>query len=800
MSDPGRRKFLIAAPAAAAAVTLLDGCKKHPADDPYLKSRIKPAVPGSAGLGKGVETHVTTVCGQCPAGCALDVRVVEGRAVSVRGVEDYPVNRGTIGPKGQASPEMLYHRDRIRTPLKRAGGSRAGALVPATWDEAFSAIGGVLKALRERHEARSLVILSGEARGPMRDLWERFAKAYGTPNLVDHRSMTDGAKSLANLAMQGVYELPAIDWDRTSYVLGLGTSHLESWCQTIHMMRAASAGRRGLPGKRVKFVNVSPRFSTTAGKADEWIAIEPGTYGALALGLGHVLVRDKLHDEKFVAERCFGFDDWKGSDGKAHRGFKDVLMKDGEPKAVSEMTGVGVDVIERLAHELAEFRPSVVVADPHATASSNGLSTAMAVHALNALLGNIGRPGGIWEQERAPLAPWTAVAVDDLAKEGNSAPRLDGAFTPAGLLSQSVIHRLPPALLSKKPYAAQAIFLHYSNPAYSKPSGAEWLKALSEVPLVVSFSPLPDESTQAADWVLPDSMPLERWEYVESAPALGSPSVGLRQPAVKPLYDTKQTGDVVVALAKLLGDSVASAFDFESYRAALEVRLEGLAKQVGANTDAEDVEGLIEAMQEKGGWWRKEAKAPRTEFATPSKKFEFYSQRIAEALKAVPSEVLEASLTSASVTARGDDLCLPRREAPRFVGDPAHFPFVLLPYRSIGYAEGGIRHSRRLMSLPLVEGNPWHERVELNPADAAAQGITMGQKVILETEAGSREVYAYVRGTIRPGTLALPLGYGQWPPKPGELSAYSLLAPAAEDVLAGIYALNGTRARVRRAS
>ena len=792
-----RRELLIAG---AAAVTV-QGCKQPASEDPFFKSQIKPAVPGSAGLRRGHQELVSSVCGQCVAGCAIQVRVVEGRAVKVDGMPDYPINRGSIGPKGQAGTGMLYHRDRIKGPMRREGARGSGKLVPVTWDVAIAEIAAQLKVLREKGEARSLVLLSGEPRGPMRDLWSRFAQAYGTPNLVDHRAVTDGAKGLASLYMQGVNEFPSYDWDRTRYVLGMGSSHLESWCQTIHMMRASSQLRHGMPGKRVKFVQVGPRYSTSSMKADEWVSIAPATYGAFVLGLAHVLIRDKLYDEKFVAEQTFGFEEFTGADGVAHQGFKDLVMSQWTPARASAMCGAPADVIERIAHEMAEFRPAIAVADPQVGSASNGLGAAMAVHALNALLGSIERPGGVLIQQRASLAPWAALAPDEVAKAGLNAPRLDGSGQKSAPLAEGAIHHLPAAMLSGKPYPAQAVFLHFSNPAFSKPGGKQWLEALAAVPLVVSFSPLADESTLAADFVLPDHSYLERFEYVEPAPALGAPIIGLRQPVVQTLHDTRQTGEVVVQLAKQLGGPVGAAFGWESYRAALDERLAGLVEQKGANAEADDAEGLVEAMKEGGGWWLEKPDLGKLECATPSKKFEFYSQAIASRLAAVAPDALEAELQRAGVLARGDLLCLPHFEPPRFSGAVADYPFVLLPYRAINYAEGGIRHLRRLVELPLVIEKPRAERLEVNDDDARRLSLKNNDLVVVETPAGSKELHVMVRPGIQPGTLGLPLGYGQWPPRPNEVTGgYPLLDATSEDAMAGVFALLGTRARIRRKS
>lgn len=799
MSGPSRRQLLVAAPVVAAASA---GCTLPKAADPYRRPQDKAPVPGSAGLPRGHEATVTTICGQCAAGCSIDVRVARGRAVRISGHEAFPINDGGVGPKGQTGAELLYHPDRLRHPLRRAGPRGSGRWVPATWDEALAAIGGELAALVEAGDTKSLLLLCGQARGPMRQLFERFARAFGTPNLVDHRSMTDGALHLAQQAMLGVDEVPAWDWPRARYVLGLGSSHLESWCQTMHIMRAASALRRGLPGRRVKFVQFSARHSTTSMKADEWFPVEPGTHAALALGLANVLVREQRYDAAFVAQHCFGFEDWEDAAGVAHRGYKAVVLEEGELAKVAAVTGVPAKTIERVARELVDFQPAIVVGDATVGQSSNGLYTAMAVHALNALLGNVGREGGMLVPEPVPLKPWPAPVLSEVARAGLAAPRLDGAGTAACPLGDGAIHALPAALAAGQPYAAKAAFLYYSNPSFAKPGGRAWAEALAKVPLVVSFSPLPDESTLLADWVLPDHVYLERFDLVEAAPSLGPPVLGLRQPAVPALADTRHTGDVLLGLAKVIGGTVAEAFPWDSYRASLEARLEGLVGVEGANVEADDAEGVLEAMRESGGWWKKAPAFRRSGFATPSGKFEFYSQHLAAKLSAagVDSDV---ALNALGVEARGDRLCLPHYEPPRAVGAVAEYPFLLLPYRAVNYAEGGVRHLKRLAELPLlgVTMSPWRERVELAPDDAAALGVKTGDEVEVETPAGARALFVHVRPTVRPGTLGLPLGLGAWPPTPGAPSGgWALLSPQAKDGLSGSYALLGTRARVRRAS
>ncbi len=797
-SRPTRRDVLAAGGAAAGALALA-GCG---GGDPYALP--KPPVPGSEAWAHGEEAWVTSVCGQCPAGCGIKVRVVEGRAVKIEGSPAHPLNRGAIGPKGQAGLQVLYHPDRLRGPVRRDGPRGSGRWKPVGWDEAIGEIAGSLRSLREKGEARGLVVVDGEPRGMVPELWDRFLAAFGSPNHVDHRSATDGGKLLATWYMHGVPELPAYDWQGTRYVIGFGASLFESWCQTIHLMRASSYLRRGIPGRRVKIVQVAPRFSTTAAKADEWIPIEPATYGALALALGHVLVRDSLYDEAFVRDRTFGFEDWTDAAGAKHRGFRDLLMSDYPPEKVAAVTGVRKETIERLAREMAENRPTVALADGGAAAATNGLGTAMAIHALNALLGNLERPGGTLVQRRAPLAPWAPLEPDKAAVAGRAEPRVDGAGTPALPLARSFLQGLPEALLSGKPYPVQALFLYRSNPLFAKPQGRRWREALQKVPLVVSFSPLPDESAAAADFVLPDHTYLERWEVVEPVPSVGWPLLGLRRPAVPPLHDTRATGDVILALARALGPPVAAAFPWESYRDAQVERLEGIRTAGTGSPEGAEMDEFVTKLEESGGWWAAPYAFEKWDgaFPTPSGKFEFYSQGIASRLAELFPEPasLEKHLADRGVETRGDGLCLPHWEPPRFAGVPSDYPLVLVVYRGIEYAEGGSRHLPALRELPMTRRYSWQERVEVHPEDAHRLGLREGRPVWVESPAGRRRLVVVLHPGVRPGTIAVPLGHGPWPPNPEEpdqAGGYALLANA-NDPLAGILAVQGTRCRIRK--
>ena len=179
-------------------------------------------------------------------------------------------------------------------------------------------------------------------------------------------------------------------------------------------------------------------------------------------------------------------------------------------------------------------------------------------------------------------------------------------------------------------------------------------------------------------------------------------------------------------LAKETGGAVAEALPWKDYKEA------AASVSRGCSTCPRARPWPPTPTPSPRGWRTRPAGGRRAEifddwdnaFHTPSKKFEFYSQLMAARLeKAFPDPAeLEKHLVASGVATRGDDLVMPHWEPPQQAGTPAEFPFLLMPYRAINYAEGGVRHLRRLVELPLCWGNAWLERVELSPVDARQLG------------------------------------------------------------------------------
>ena len=803
-ADKQTRRDLLQAASILGLGVSLTGCEGR---DEFAPN--KPPVPGSAGWLRGEERQVATSCGQCDAGCGVLVRVVEGRVVRAEGNPDCPINRGGIGPRGLSAPQVLYDPDRIRGPLLSVGPRGSGEWREIGWEEGRALLEEKLGEVREGAGPEALGILCGRERGLVRELWERFASVYGTPNLLDASRSDDGAERAAFFATQGIDDLPAYDWERTRLVLSLGSGVLDASCQILHFARIRDRERGG--AGRARIVHVGPALSRTAMNADDWISARMGTNGVFALGLAHVLVRDELYDVDFVREHSLGFDPWTDAEGREHRGFRS-LLEDYGPKRVAEICDVPAPRIEAVAHLMAATRPCFALGGPDELKASNGVQTAMAVQALNALLGVIDRPGGVLVQAQAPLAEWGEPDLDEVAEQGlGRAPILASAAS--GGSQQSLlgagIDALPDALLGEGPYDLRALLIDHANPLFSRAQSGRWREALAKVPFVVSFSPFMDETTsECADLVLPDDTWLERWGDSGSAPSLGRAVFGLRQPVVERLHDTRSTGDVIIEVARSLGESVAEAFPWKDYRSALKKRLIGLYKSKTGSIIESKGSTFLKRLYREGFWAGEDYVFEQWErvLRTPSGRFEFFSSILWERLAAAAESAGLSPEEFAHRLAGVEDpdlLCLPFVREFEEVGDPEHFPLLLAPYKPHTYARGSGANLPWLNELAPWRGRSvWCTEAELHPRTAAEHGLRTGDRIAIESCEGTVDARTYVTPGVRPGLVRIALGAGHTAfgryAKGWGANVMKLVSAAAPDPLGGSSALQGTRVAIRR--
>ncbi|MGD9302328.1 MAG: molybdopterin-dependent oxidoreductase [Desulfobacterales bacterium] len=691
---------------------------------------------------KGETTYVKSTCTLCPGGCGISVRRVDDRVVKIEGMEDHPVNDGGVCTLGASGAQLLYGPTRVQTPKKKVNGKWRSI----SWDAALADIVDKLGELRSNGQSHSLACICDSDRGTVPELLNRFLTVYGSPNFIRTPSIQDNYE-LALYLTQGMRAMPGFDIEDSDFVLSFGSGLIEGWESPVYMFRSNSALRE----KGGRLNQVEPRLSKTAAKSDKWIAVNPGSEGALALGLANIIINEGLFDRDFVEHRSAGFTEYK------------KLVTDGfSPAIVSKMTGLDVSVIAALARDFAGARKPLAICGRGAGNSPGSLQDFLAVHILNALVGSINKAGGIVAVPEPDYINWPDVEMDGVASRGMQQPRLDGAGSGKYKSTRYLLNRLPEIVNSGQDSPVQVLFVAGANPLYSMADVEAITKAFDKIPLVVSFSSYMDETAAKADLILPHHVFLERYEDVPYAPGLPQPYIGLTQPVVEPLYNTRHTGDVVIHLAQKLGGTVAEAFAWDSYEACLE---ESLADKWGTLLD-------------EGFWVDSEFSfgAQTQEFETDSSKFEFSNSEIN---------------------------ALPIYHSVRPSGDESFYPLLLVPYDTMRLASGYIGSPPFLVKSledTVLTGND--VLVEVNPATAKKLGLADRKYATLATPRGKAKVKIYYFDGIMPGVISIPRGLGHTAYDKflaGKGVNYNALSEPLEDAATGLDAAWGVRAKLSKA-
>ncbi|MBF8265625.1 MAG: anaerobic arsenite oxidase ArxA [Dehalococcoidia bacterium] len=737
------------------------------------------------------EKLVPSVCLQCPAGCGILVRVVDGRAVKIEGNPEHPINKGRLCPKGQGGLQILYDPDRIHGPMKRVGARGEGKWQAISWDEAIKTVATELTNIRDAGEPHSLVFLSGRNRGQMGGIIGRFLAAYGSPNDVGHSSIcADGSPQAIQLT-QGFKAYSAYDWDNTNYLLCFGGSFLEAWRPTTRLLRAFGNMRRGRP-IRGKIVQIDTRFSISAAKADEWVPIQPGTDGALALGMAHVIIKEKLYNQDFVTQRTLGFED-----------FSKLVLEEYSPEAVSTITGIPAETIVRIAREFATTQPGIAAGERGASMQTNGVYNRAAIHSLNALVGSIDVPGGVLVQPGEPYKGMPAVKQDDIAKAGLNKPRIDYAGTKKYPLAGKVYQGIPEFATGQGPYKAKALMMYYTNPLFSTPDVNRMYEAFKQIPFIVNFTPYMSESAQYSDIILPDRTYLERWQDDPIYPSDGYAVVGLRQPVAEPLYNTMDSAEVFFKLAKAMGGTIAESFPWDSHLDLIKSRIQGLYEAKRGSIVANSFDEFWEEFKKKGVW----SDVPYTfgnwkrVLPTPSGKFEFVFGYLEKKFKDL--KITDEDLTALKITARGKKVYMPHYEPPRYAGDEKQFPLLLNTYKLMPHAEGrgaNVPFWQEIMGVHT--GVKWDSWVEINPDTGHKIGIEDGDWVWVESIVGKIKTRAKLYAGAMPNVVNMPFeqghkDYGRWAKERGANPNWILVNET--DHLGGLAAFFSTRVKIYKA-
>jgi len=737
-----RRSFL-ALSIGGAAGTALTPLPWKMMDDVSIWSQNWPWTPVPA---KGENNYAFTSCTLCPGGCGLMVRMVGDRAVKIEGLEGHPVNDGGVCVLGLSGLQLLYGATRVKGPLKRVGKRGAGHWKKISWDAALAEVAEKLGRLRDDNQSHTVACITGSKQGTVPAMFKRFMTVYGSPNVMTTPSVSDTLE-MALQVMHGVEAQAGYDLENADYILSFGSGLIEGWGSPVRMFRANSAWREN----GVKVVQVEPRLSNTAAKSDQWIPINPGTEAALAMGIAHVMIKESLINNDFVENYTEGYAGWKK-----------MVLDEYAPEKVAAITGIDKMMIVKVAREFARAKKPLALCGRGNGETPGSLAEAMAVHTVNALVGNINQEGGVAAVPVPEYTAWPETGLDWIARNGMAEDRVDGAGSDAFPLAASLLNRFAAGAVSAKKYPVNALLVSGANPVYSTADAKAFKTAMEKIPYVVSFSSYMDETAMQSDLILPNHVFLERYEDIPVAAGMHKPMVGMTQPVVWPLHNTKNVGDAIIELAGAMGGSIGDAFPWDSYEACLE-------EVLGGRRDALNKEGLWQDEEFQPAGWGEA-------FSTASGKFEFMNPDVGVMPSYVPLSL---------------------------EGNASTFPLVLMPFDSMRLASGYI--SDPPFVIKTVEDTILKGKdvlVEVNPATAKSLGLADGKPAKLSTPKGEARVLVHYYNGIMPGVVAIPRGLGHVTNDKymtGKGVNFNELIGSVEDGASGLDTAWGIRAKLTKA-
>jgi anaerobic selenocysteine-containing dehydrogenase len=481
--------------------------------------------------------HKTT-CGYCSVGCGMLVGVRDGKAVSVRGNPEHPVNRGKLCPKGLSEHHILDAPGRAKYPMLR----KNGTLVPVSWDEALDVMVEKFKAVQEKYGKGALGVI-----GTGQLLTEEFYTLGKLVQLGFGTSNHDGNTTLCMASAISGYKLsfgsdgpPGAysDMETADVLILIGANIADNHpilCQRLER------------NKNRTLIVVDPRVTKTAMMADIHLPVKPRSDIALINGIAHILVRDGLIDRPYIDAHTTGFAELAG------------FLEQFTPEYVSRLTGITEERLEQVAHLYGRAKAGFVAWTMGVNHSSQGAVTVAAINNLALITGNIGRAGaapfsitGQCNAMGTRESGFTS-SLPGYRKYDNQADReelaklwkIDVARIPSarGLAYPDIID----AAAAGK---VKALWFIATNPAVSYPNYGLLTQAMRNVEFLVvqdGFHPTP--TSHFAHLVLPAAI----WGEKEGTYTNSERRISKVNAVVKPPAEAKADFDIFLALAERLG-------------------------------------------------------------------------------------------------------------------------------------------------------------------------------------------------------------------------------------------------------
>ena len=651
-----------------------------------------------------IRTKFTT-CTLCPAGCGVRARCVGDQPFSLMGAPQHPLSHGALCPLGLTGHQLPYHPARLFGPVQVVRSGGAVDLRPVSLADALKTIAQAITETAGSESGESVAILDEQPGRAISHLYRQFLA--GVPQGLYGAAAVDDSL----VALQEMMEKPfgplGYDLENARTVLSFGAPLLEGWGIPGRMMSLMKSGDATRPGKRQKLIQVETRQSHTAALADEWIPIKPGAEAAVALGLAHVLIREKRFDSAVTR----GAIDFQSTASSSYRKWIERFT----PEQVSAVSGVPPEKLAGLAGELADRAPTVVIGGEGCGSGPLGREEEMAIAGLNLLLGSVGKRGGVVKRRALP----TNAAEDE---------KPVAAITS---LSQIPDHSI------------RVLILDAAGSGRDIPWPLVEKKLVPGRSLLVSLAPYFTGKTQNVDYVIPAPTFLETYQDMPAPADAPRASFSLAVPLLSPPGGATEPMDFIRRLADATGNPLSSWLAGQNAVDVMKRRAESIFKtrrgQLFTSSDGKsvDIASLTSAAQLwkalcEGGCWIDDALAQ-----PPLPRFRMFGRAQGELERM--TAVGEGRLKSMSAMATA-------------------FPLILMPFRE-GNAEEGGRVSPLMTKLYQESGlRCLANQAFIHPDTARANGLSDEREAWIETAAGAIQVEVHFDVAVMPDVVHVSTG------------------------------------------
>lgn len=501
--------------------------------------------------------------------------IEDGRVVKLEGNPKHPGNRGKLCAKGNAGINQLYDPDRILYPMRRAGKRGEGKWKRISWDEGYKELASRMKEVLDRAKAgkgspNELALHIGRNRWFGFDA--RFMHALGSNTLLNHTSICESSKKVGMQAAWGP-DIETPDFANTKYMILFGCNVYEAgYFHNPYVQRVVE----GRVDNHAKLVCFDPRMSNTAGKADEWFPLLPGTDAAVALAMCNVIMQNKLHDEAFINR-------WTNYPADKLAKYLEQFT----PEWAEKHSTVAAKDIRRIAIEFALAAPRCTTYTYRGPAKHfNGSYGEKCTMLLNIVVGSVEQKGGYCLPRGFGFKHPQPEPPGPKEKSELAHPH------EYPLAEHKVSHHV--AQMLKEGRQKVSVYIrHYHNGCFTMPDSETWREVYLDeklIPFHVSLDTFMSEATSLSDLILPDTTYLERFDIENMPSSIETPWVGIRQPVITPLGECKNYRDIVLELVTKHLDPTGTM---------------GIKKYFSYGTTEDYIKYMAESVpgvKEAGGW------------------------------------------------------------------------------------------------------------------------------------------------------------------------------------------------------